>query len=211
VDGRPQPVWAGAAAEKITDPRVASNAAGHLVAFRRGGLSGRVLSGWLGPDGNRQGELSLLEAPNVTLSGTPDAAVNGETGLVAFAGRPSPDAEWRVQLASVPKAGKPVLRSFETPPGGPGGGSIAPAVTALGKGWVLQWTEGTSGKYQVREQRLDERLEAVGEPWLVSPKGANSGQGALVATGSRLLSVFVQTTAGHDELWGASFECGEGH
>lgn len=206
--GAPSAIWAGAASEKITDPRVSTGSAGHLVVFRRGGLSGRVFYGWLEPDGAPHGELTALEAPNVTQSGTPDAASNGNAGLVAFAARPSAEAEWRIQLAAVPKGGKPIVRGFEVPPGGPGGGSIAPAVSALGAdGWLLQWTEGTSGKYQVREQRLDAALAPIGEPWLVSPKGANAGQGAVLASGSRVLSVFVQTTAGHDELWGASFEC----
>jgi hypothetical protein len=206
--GTTRVLWAGAASEKITDPRVASGAAGHLVTFRRGGLSGRVLYGWLEPDGTPRGELGVLEAPAITLTGTPDAAVQGPAGVIVFAGRPTPEAEWGIQVASVPKDGKPALRSFETPPGGPGGGSIAPSASALGeKGWLLQWTEGSSGKYQVRQQRLGARLDPVGEPWLVSPKGANAGQGAVIVSGSRVLSVFVQTTAGHDELWGASFEC----
>jgi hypothetical protein len=149
-------LWAGAASGKITDPRVASGGAGHLIVFRRGGLAGRVLYGWLEPDGTPHGELTSLETPNVSQSGTPDAASNGELGLVAFAARPSAEAEWRVHLVSVPKSGKATVRAFEVPPGGPGGGSIAPAVSALGSdGWLLQWTEGTSGKYQVREQRID--------------------------------------------------------
>ena len=59
----------------------------------------------------------------------------------------------------------------------------------------------------MRIQRLGSKLEPLGEARLVSPKGANAGQGAVLTTGSRVLSVFVQTTAGHDELWGASFEC----
>ena len=81
-------------------------------------------------------------------------------------------------------------------------------MTPLGQnGWLLQWTEGASGQYQVRMARLGPELELLGEPRLVSPKGANAGQGSLFASGSRVLSVFVQTTAGHDELWGASFEC----
>jgi hypothetical protein len=148
--GTTKVLWPGAATEKITDPRVASSAAGHLVTFRRGGLAGRVFYGWLEPDGSPRGELVALEAPNVALSGTPDAALSGDAGLVVFAGRPSPDAEWRVQLASVSKQGKSNVRGFESPPGGPGGGSIAPSASALGSGWLLQWTEGTSGKYQVR-------------------------------------------------------------
>ena len=81
-------------------------------------------------------------------------------------------------------------------------------MSALGAdGWVLQWTEGATGAYEVRLQELSAKLEPLGEARLVSPKGANAGQGAVLSTGSRVLSVFVQTTAGHDELWGASFEC----
>jgi hypothetical protein len=206
--GASQVLWAGAASEKITDPRVASGSAGHLVTFRRGGLAGRVHYGWLEPDGSPRGELGTLEVPDITLTGTPDPTVSGDEGLIVFAGRPSPEAEWRIQLASIPKQGKPELHAFQTPSGGPGGGSIAPSASGLGRdGWILQWTEGTSGKYQVRGQRLGVRFEPIAEPWLVSPKGANAGQGAVFVSGSRVLSVFVQTTAGHDELWGASFEC----
>jgi len=113
-----------------------------------------------------------------------------------------------VQLAAVSQGAAPVARAFETPPGGAGGGSIAPAVGRLGDdGWILQWTEGTTGQYQVRVQRLSSSLEPLGEPRLVSPKGANAGQGAVLAIGNKVLSVFVQTTAGHDELWGASLRC----
>jgi len=109
---------------------------------------------------------------------------------------------------SAPRRGAPSVQAFTVPPGGAGKGSIAPSATPLASGgWVLQWTEGTTGQYQVRIQRLSAELEPLGEARLVSPKGANSGQGALFATGTRVLSVFVQTTAGHDELWGASFEC----
>jgi hypothetical protein len=206
--GQTSVIFPLAAADKLTDPRVATSPAGHLVTFRRGGLSGRVLYGFLAPDGSPQGELSTLEVPGVQMSGTPDAAIGAKGGLIAFAGRASADVPWRVQLAAVSRDAGPVLKTFETPPGGEGGGSIAPSVSRLGAdGWILQWTEGTTGQYQVRLQRLSARLEAVGEPRLASPKGANAGQGAVVAVGNRVLSVFVQTTAGHDELWGASLKC----
>jgi hypothetical protein len=201
-------LFAGAGAEKLTDPRSATSAAGTLVTFRRGGLSGQVLYGWLAPDGSPKGQVVAVSAPGIKFSGTPDAATNQKAGLVAFAGRPSEAADWRVQLANVSgEAGTPA-KAFEPPAGGSGGGNIAPAVSALGNdGWLLQWTEGATGAYQVRLQRLGPKLEPLGEARLVSPKGANAGQGAVFATGSRVLSVFVQTTAGHDELWGASFEC----
>jgi hypothetical protein len=201
-------VFPQAAAEKLTDPRIASSATGHLVTFRRGGLSGRVMYGFLAPDGSAQGELATLSVPGVSMSGTPDAAMGEQGGLIAFAGRASADMPWRVQLASVSPGRPPVVKTFETPPGGEGGGSIAPSVSRLGPdGWILQWTEGTTGQYQVRVQRLSSRLAPLGEPRVASPKGANAGQGAVIAIGNRVLSVFVQTTAGHDELWGASLRC----
>jgi hypothetical protein len=200
--------FAQAASDKVTDPRIATSTAGHLVTFRRGGLSGQVLYGWLAPDGSPKGELSTLAVAGVTMSGTPDAAVNANRGLVAFAGRATADAPWRVQLVAVSQGGAPAPKAFETPPGGSGAGSIAPAVSRLGDdGWILQWTEGTTGQYQVRVQELSASLDPVGEPRLVSPKGANAGQGAVFAVGDRVLSVFVQTTAGHDELWGAILRC----
>jgi hypothetical protein len=202
-------VWAGQAAEKTTDPHVASSASGHLVTFRRGGLSGQVLYGFLGPDGSAKGELLAVEAPNVRLSGTPDGALSGDTWLVAFAGRGTPEEEWHIVLASGKLGGgAPSVRVFATPPGGAGGSSIAPSVSGLGDGgFVLQWTEGKTAEYQVRVQRLGPDLEPQGEGVLVSPKGANAGQGAVFARSPRALSLFVQTTQGHDELWGTSLEC----
>jgi len=208
ASGASSVVWPKAASEKVTDPRVAPGAAGHLVTFRRGGLGGRVLYGFLRPDGTARGDLVAIEAPGLGMSGTPDAALGDDGGLIAFAGRANDKVPWRVQLASIPLSGKATVAAFEPPHGGAGGGSIAPAVTGLGReGWILQWTEGTSGQYQVRVQRLGKNLEPLGEARQVSPKGANAGQGALFAVGSKVLSVFVQTTAGHDELWGASLRC----
>jgi len=205
--GQKTVLWPGAASEKTTDPRIATTSAGTLVTFRRGGLTGQVLYGWLGKEGGAAGLLAI-EAPGTKFSGTPDAAANGPDGLVAFAGRPNDKSDWRIQLAKVPQQGKASARTFEPPPGGSGGGNIAPNVASLGSdGWLLQWTEGASGQYEVRMARLGLDLEVLGDTRLVSPKGANAGQGAVFASGSKVLSVFVQTTAGHDELWGASFEC----
>lgn len=202
-------VWSGQAAEKTTDPHVASSATGHLVTFRRGGLSGKVMYGFLGPDGSARGELHTIEAPELRLVGTPDAALSGNHFIVAFAARATPEEEWHIVLASGKTDGAaPVVRAFATPPGGAGGSSIAPSVSGLGDGgFVLQWTEGKTAEYQVRVQRLGADLEPSGEPTLVSPKGANAGQGAVFARSPRALALFVQTTAGHDELWGTSLEC----
>jgi hypothetical protein len=201
-------LWRDQATDKTTDPRVASSAEGHVVTFRRGGLSGQVMVGVLAPDGSAKGDLRTIEAPGVRLSGTPDAAVSGKTWLVAFAGRSTPEEPWRIVLARGTIGGEAAVRPFATPPGGAGGSSIAPSVSGLGDGgFVLQWTEGKTAEYQVRVQRLGPDLEPLGEAALVSPKGANAGQGVVFARAPRALSLFVQTTQGHDELWGTSLEC----
>ena len=54
---------------------------------------------------------------------------------------------------------------------------------------------------------LDARLQPLGPALRVSAKGANAGQGTLVLSGSTVVSFFIQTTAGHDELWGATLTC----
>src|SRR5204862_2985203 len=44
-------LFAGAASDKTTEPRIAASSSGTLVTFRRGGLGGQLLYGWLGSDG----------------------------------------------------------------------------------------------------------------------------------------------------------------
>lgn len=143
------------------------------------------------------------------MSGTPDGALVDERFLIAFAGRATNDTPWQVFLAAGKKRGAvPSVQKFVTPGGGLGGGSIAPAVAALADGrWVLSWTEGKAPQYEVRLQALEADLKPRGEPLLASPKGANAGQASLFAVGDSIFSVFVQSTAGHDELWAATFRC----
>ena len=51
-------------------------------------------------------------------------------------------------------------------------------------------------------------LQAQSQPAvLVSPKGANAGQGSLGAFTGGAATLFIMTTAGHDELWGATLSC----
>ena len=100
---------------------MASSASGHLVTFRRAGFRGQVLYGFLAPDGSAKGELRAVEAPNVRFSGTPDGALSGNSFLVAFAGRATPENEWHLVLASGKfDGGAPTVRAFATPPGGDG-------------------------------------------------------------------------------------------
>jgi hypothetical protein len=108
-------LWAGEAGEKTTDPHVASGPSGHLVTFRRGGLSGRVLYGFLGPDGSAKGELRFVDAPGVRFSGTPDAALGEKSWLVAFAGRATPEEEW-AHRARAENGRRRSDVQFQTPP-----------------------------------------------------------------------------------------------
>lgn len=195
--------------DRVTEPRSArAGDAGYLVVFRRGGLGGAVVAGWLGPEASRKSELDVLAA-GVRYVGTPVAAAHPRSALVAFAGRDDESADWRIRLARA-ELGQPPrsVTDFALPEGGPGGGAIAPWLAPLEDGrWLLQWTEGGVGNYQVRVQALTSDLVPVGVPVLASPRGASAGQGALLVAERRVLSVFVLTVGGYDELWGAALEC----
>jgi hypothetical protein len=71
----------------------------------------------------------------------------------------------------------------------------------------VQWTEGSSGQYHVHVQSFAADLSPIGQNVLVSPKGANAGQGSLSVFAGQATSLFILTTLGHDELWGATLTC----
>ena len=197
------------ATDKVTEARASrAGDAGYLVTFRRGGLGGDILAGWLGQNLAKKSELEVLPA-GVRFVGTPAVAAHPNATLIAFAGRNDENADWRIRLARGEAGQIPrTVSDFALPPGGPGGGAIAPWLAPLEQNrWVLQWTEGGTGQYQVRVQALSADLAPVGTPALASPKGASAGQGAVWLAGTRALSLFVLTVGGFDELWGASLEC----
>jgi hypothetical protein len=197
------------ATDRVTEARAArAGDAGYLVTFRRGGLSGDVMAGWLGQNFAKKSALEVVPA-GVRFVGTPAVAAHPNATLIAFAGRDDENADWRLRLARGEAGQLPrTVSDFALPPGGPGGGAIAPWIAPLGSdGWVLQWTEGGTGAYQVRVQELSAELAPIGTPALASPKGASAGQGVIWLAGTRALSLFVLTVGGFDELWGASLEC----
>lgn len=197
------------ATDRVTEARAArAGDAGYLVTFRRGGLSGDVMAGWLGQSFAKQSALEVVPA-GVRFVGTPAVAAHSNATLIAFAGRDDENADWRIRLARGPAGQLPrAVSDFALPPGGPGGGAIAPWIAPLAPDrWVLQWTEGGTGAYQVRVQELSAELAPIGTPALASPKGASAGQGVIWLAGTRALSLFVLTVGGFDELWGASLEC----
>jgi hypothetical protein len=208
VAGSTSVVWPLTADSKITEPRSALLADyGYGVTFRRGGQSGAVLVGFVGNDGGKKSELAEIpEAPKFL--GTPMIAANSSGALVAFAGRDAPEAAWKLYVSSIKPDQAPSPARALIAGDGDGGSVISPALAGLpGDRWLVQWTEGTSGQYHVHVQSFAADLHPVGQSVLVSPKGANAGQGALTTVAGGAVTLFILTTAGHDELWGATLSC----
>jgi hypothetical protein len=205
-DGATGVVWPLSAGVRVTPPRVASTPKGYFTAFRQGGAEGQILTLWLGSDGSPAGPATAVQGAPKSL-GTPNVALLGEQGLVLFSARNDKAEPYRV-YASVAAPGQApgVVRALDLP--SEGGGAIAPSVAPLpGDRYLVQWTDGNVGQYQVHVRILDNALAPLGDALLVSGKGANAGQGTIVTTAHASVSFFIQTTAGHDELWGATLSC----
>jgi hypothetical protein len=177
-----------------------------LVAFRQGGANGQLLTLWLDRNGVAAGPAAAVEGAPKTL-GTPNVALLGERSVVLFSARGDKTEPYRVYASLVESGQHPgPVRSLELP--ADGGGAIAPSLAPLpGDRYLVQWTDGNVGQYQVHVRILDRTLQPLGDALLVSGKGANAGQGTIVTTARATVSFFIQTTAGHDELWGATLSC----
>lgn len=205
--GEPTTIWPGAS-DKVTDPRpVALPGGGFAVTTRRGGLTGSVLVGLFNEGGEKTTDLAEVSSkPQV---GSPAIAANDRGVLVAFAGRPTNDSYWTLQVGTAPPGATPSSAgTFATPPGGLGADAISPAVEGLSNGrWLLQWTEGAAGRRQVRLQTLGFDLVPVGDPITLSPEDANAGQGVVMVRGDKALSLFLVLKGKTHELWGATLSC----
>ena len=206
VAGSTSLVWELDPRTKITEPRSAPLAGyGYGVTFRRGGQSGAILLGFVASDGEKKSELAEIPGAPKFL-GTPVIAGSSAGALIAFAGRESTDAVWKLFVSYVapgaaPGPARPLVE-------GSGAGAISPALSALDSNrWLVQWTEGSSAQYHVHAQSFGADLSPIGQPIAVSPKGANAGQGAVALFANGAVTLFVLTTAGHDELWGATLAC----
>lgn|GEM_PF-2592907 len=209
LEAEPETIWATDIDAAITGTRLVTVApVGHAVTYRQGGLTGRVWFGWLLPDGRSLVPPFALPT-GAKFVGQPSVAASGSTALVSFAGRASDKDPWRVHLSKLHGASREALeRIFPPPPGGPGGDSIAPSAVGLGEGrFLLQWSEGSSGHWQVRVQTLNQTLEPLGPPIDASPADANAGQGTLWVQGSRSVSLFIVNIGHSAELWAASLDC----
>jgi len=206
VAGSTSLIWQLDPSAKITEPRSAKVADyGYGVTFRRGGQSGAVMLGFVANDGEKKSELAEVPAAPAFL-GTPVIAGSGGGVLIAFAGRDAANVPWKLYVSLTKPGAEPgPARELIA---GSGGGAISPAVAALrGDRWLVQWTEGTSAQYHVHVQTFAADLNALEPSIAVSPKGANAGQGTLATYGESAATLFILTTAGHDELWGATLSC----
>ena len=206
VAGSSSVIWQLDPSAKITEPRSAALPGyGFGVTFRRGGQSGAVMLGFVANDGDKKSELAEVPGAPKYL-GTPVIAGSGAGALIAFAGRDAPSSAWKL-FVSLTKPGAELGAARELTAGS-GGGAISPALAALPGGrWLVQWTEGSSTQYHVHVQTFAADLSAIGSSIAVSPKGANAGQGALATFAEDAATLFILTTAGHDELWGATLAC----
>jgi len=206
VAGSTSLVWKLEPSAKITEPRSARLADyGYGITFRRGGQSGSIMLGFVANDGEQKSELAEVpDAPKFL--GTPAIAGSSAGALIAFAGRDAPDGAWRLFVSLTKPGARP--SPAQALVGGSGAGAISPALASLsGDRWLVQWTEGSSTQYHVHVQSFASDLSAIGQSIAVSPKGANAGQGTLANLMGGAAALFILTTAGHDELWGATLAC----
>jgi len=206
VAGSTSLIWQLDPSAKITEPRSATVADyGYGVTFRRGGQSGAVMLGFVANDGEKKSELAEVPGAPKFL-GTPVIAGSSAGALIAFAGRDEANAAWKLYVSLTKPGAEPGPARELT--AGSGSGAISPAVAALrGDRWLVQWTEGSSAQYHVHVQTFAADLSAIDASIAVSPKGANAGQGTLATFGDGAAALFILTTAGHDELWGATLTC----
>jgi hypothetical protein len=156
-----------------------------------------------------------LDGPPMPLSpprgqvGLPSIAALGETAIVSWAEKTG-DAYAVRWLGWKPSDRVQAPRAFTVPPGGAGRSAMSPSVSPLSEDrFVLVWTEGPPRGHQVRAQLLTREGAAVGEPIVLSPAGANAGQGqvAMGRGGSGLVLFFVEKEAGM-QLMATSLRCG---
>jgi hypothetical protein len=202
-------LWPLPEGRSLTEPRVATSAdGGHAVALRAGGLTGRIVFGWLSADGE-------LAAPPVELQprsrfvGNPSLGISSSGAVVTFARRDAEEQSWGIGLGRVPAQGTPgPVEGVPVPAGGPGGDAIAPCATLVGPdALVLTWFEGAAGAREARTQLLDRSLSPVGAPLTISPPNTNAGLGAMVTTRDQVVVVFVASQGSTGELWAASLSC----
>jgi hypothetical protein len=149
-------------------------------------------------------------APAGAPVGAPSIAFNGRSVAVAFADRLAASDPWEIRLgmATAPAVLPTGTKRFPIPARGAGQTAMAPALAGLPDGrWILVWTEGTGGDYDVRGQTLGPDLAPIGSVFTVSRPGANAGQAAVaVGSESGVIAYLSQAGDGY-QLWAAAVRC----
>jgi hypothetical protein len=208
--GEPTALWPLEGPEPIDVIRAAHTAdRGHAVVFRR---HGAIYGGMISADRAPQGDLAKIAgagAPPGSPIGTPTIAVNGQSVAVAFADRASSDEPWSIRIGTASLGSFPTTTTpFAAPSGGPGGATLAPALSGLPDGrWLLVWTEGSGGAHDVRGVTLGSDLATVGSAFSVSREGSNAGQGAVALRAGRGLVAYLALTEEGYEVWGTGVDC----
>ena len=206
----PTTLWALEGSDPIDAIRVArAEERGHAVVFRR---HGAIYGAMIGADRAPVGDINRIAgagSPPGSPIGTPTLAVNGQSVAVAFADRASSDEPWGIRIGTAPIGSFPATTSpFVVPPGGPGGATLAPALSGLPDGrWLLVWTEGSGGAHDVRGVTLGPDLAPVGQALTVSREGSNAGQGAVALRAGRGLVAYLALTEEGYEVWGTGVDC----
>ena len=208
--GEPTTLWPLEGPDPVDVIRAAHTAdRGHAIVFRR---HGAIYGGMIGADRAPQGDLVKIAgagAPPGSPVGTPTIAVNGQSVAVAFADRASSDEPWSLRVGTASLGSFPTTTTpFAVPPGGPGGATLAPALSGLPDGrWLLVWTEGSGGAHDVRGVTLGSDLATVGSAFSVSREGSNAGQGAVALRAGRGLVAYLALTEEGYEVWGTGVDC----
>ncbi len=207
-DYRAVHLWPVDAGDELTRAEVERYAQKRYgVVFRRGGLSGDIVIGWVDGRTLRRSSLSELPFPGRDV-GEPSLAIRDGRALVAAATRLDDKTPWTARLATA-RWRRP-SREVEVPALTPTGAAdrAEPKVVALSGGrWLVQWTEGKPGKTRVRALTLDESFAPLGKSIEVSPADLRARGGRLAVVDQGLLSLFLVEGAGGLELWGTGLAC----
>jgi hypothetical protein len=208
-DAHPETIWQTDIDANVSGARLVSlGPLGYAMTYRQGGVNGSLWVGWLTPDGYSRA-VPFSVPTSAKFIGQPSIAASGSRLLLSFAGRASEKDRWQVHLAAIDDTAREATeRTFETPLGGAGGDSIAPSVVGLDDGhFLLQWSEGSVGHWQVRVQTLDEKLQPWGPAINTSPPDMNAGQGLLWVHDTHAVSLFIINVGKSAELWAAPLDC----
>jgi len=135
--------------------------------------------------------------------GSPAVASSGDSVMVAWADRASPNDFWSIRFVTFKPGADapPQAKPFALPSGGLGEQAMSPAIASLGAGrFLFVWTEGPVSEHQVRGAVVEAGVASG--VFTASPEGVNAGQGqaAVLADGRGVVAYLSasQTSKGFE-------------